>query len=221
VQQLREETEKVVFIPGEELQIQITLQSDGVTRTIEFSAGEWTTPNPKPLKDRYLNEFYETIEVSSDQWEELREYWDGMKEIGQREALTERERAFQDTVKRLSSQKLRVYDNRERMGPPESTWCAFYDDENEIGDTDVPSDQTVVWVRSDALQEIMTDQNYGAGYINTLSQVLLEKGATLSKSKQKKESTRLYPFFPEYCGVEDPDLDVYYDDDESAGGVEI
>jgi hypothetical protein len=220
VQDLRRQTEEVVYIPDEELRIIVRLSVDGREGELEFTAGEWNAPSPKPLRDRYLTEFYDRIELESDHWEDLTEWWHEQREIEQREELTKQEAIVEDTLKRLQMQQLRVYNDRKHFQEPEATWSAFYDDENELQDTDVPNDETVVWVRSDTLREILDDEGHGAGYLSQLSQELYASGTTLSKSCEKGLVTRVYPFKPEAVGVEDADLHVIYperDDD----GVEI
>lgn len=219
VQDLRRQTEKVVFVPGEELRIRVTLAVDGMERTLEFSAAEWNANSPKPLRDRYLNEFYEKIELEAEHWNDLVDYWSERKEIAEREELTQREQAAEDVLRRLRSSKLKVYDERGRIEAPESTWNAFYDDENEVEDAKVPDEKTVVWVRSDTIREILDDEGHGSGYVGELSHVLREKSAMLTKSRKKGLVTRVYPFEPEAVGITDPELQVIYPDDD--GGVEI
>lgn len=219
VQDLRRQTQGVVFVPGEELRIQVTLDVDGMERTLEFSAAEWNANSPKPLRDRYLNEFYEKIELEAEHWNDLVDYWSERKKIAEREELTQREQAAEDVLRRLRSSKLKVYDERERIEAPESTWNAFYDDKNELEDAKVPAEKTVVWVRSDTIREILDDEGHGSGYVGELSHVLHEKDATLAKSRKKGLVTRVYPFEPEAVGITDPELQVIYPDDD--GGVEI
>lgn len=217
VQQLREETQEVKFIPGETLIIRVALARDGMEKTIQFSSGEWTAPNPKPLQDRYLDEFLETLDLSADQWKDLREYWEEQKEIGEPEALTQRERAFNDVVNRLKSDAVRVYSEKDKMTDPEAYKNAWYDEGNQMGDAKVPDGETVVWVRSEALREVLEDGSYGGDYIGELSQVLKEKGATFAKSREKSFGY-VYPFLPKYVGVTDPEKHVRYADET---GVDI
>jgi len=220
VQQLREQTEEVVYIPDEELRIIVRLCVDGMHGELEFSPGAWNATSPKPLEDQYLNEFYDKIDVESDHWEELTEFWHEQREVEQREGLTQKEALVEDTLKRLKMQQLRTYNDREQFEEPEATWCAFYDDTNELQDTEVPDEETVVWVRSDTLREILDDEGHGAGHIGQLSQALYARGHTLSKSRKKGLVTRVYPFKPEAVGVEDPELHVIYPQRDE-DGVEI
>lgn len=219
VQDIRRQTQDVEFIPGEELRIRVTLKVDGTERTLEFTTGEWNANSPKPLRDRYLNEFYDPIDLEAQHWRDLVEYWTEQKQIAEREELTQREQAAEDVLRRLRSSKLKVYDDRERIEAPESTWNAFYDDENELQDARVPDEKTVVWVRSDTLRTILDDEGHGTGYVNQLSHILREKEATLTKSRNKGLVTRVYPFDPEAVGVTDPKKHVIYPDDD--GGVQI
>jgi hypothetical protein len=220
VQELRAQTEEVVYIPDEDLRIIVRLCVDGCEGDLEFAPGEWNAASPKPLEDRYLNEFYDKIEVDADHWEDLTEFWHDQRQIEQREALTKDEAIVEDTLKRLKMQQLRVYNTRKHFEQPESTWNAFYDDENELQDADVPDDDTVVWVRSDTLREILEDEGHGDGYISQLSQSLYEQDVTYTKSRKKGLVTRVYPFDPEAVGVTDPDLHVIHPDRDD-DGVEI
>jgi len=172
-------------------------------------------------RDFYKNQQkrYEKIELEAEHWNDLVDYWSDRKEIAEREELTQREQAAEDVLRRLRSSKLKVYDERERIEAPESTWNAFYDDENEVEDAKVPDEKTVVWVRSDTVREILDDKGHGSGYVGELSHVLREKGAMLTKSRKKGLVTRVYPFEPEAVGITDPELQVIYPDDD--GGVEI
>lgn len=220
VQELRRQTEEVVYIPDEELRIIVRLRVDGREGELEFTAGEWNAPSPKPLRDRYLTQFYDKIELESDHWEDLTEYWHEQRRIEQREKLTKEEAIVEDTLKRLKMPQLRVYNDRKHFEQPEATWNAFYDDQNELQDTDVPDDDPVVWVRSDTLRTILEDEGHGDGYIGQLSQNLYAQDVTYTKSRKKGLVTRVYPFKPEAAGVDNPDLDVIYPERDS-DGVEI
>lgn len=220
VQELRRQTEEVVYIPDEDLRIIVRLRVDGREGELEFGPGEWNAQSPKPLRDRYLNEFYDRIELESEHWQDLTEYWHDQREIEQREALTKEEAIVEDTLKRLKMQQLRVYADRKHFAQPEATWSAFYDDGNELQDRNVPDEDPVVWVRSDTLRTILEDEGHGDGYISQLSQQLYSEDVTYSKSRKKGLVTRVYPFRPEEVGVEDPELHVIYPD-RDGDGVEI
>lgn len=217
VQELRSQTQDVVYIPDEELRIIVTLCVDGREGDLEFSAGQWNASSPKPLRDQYLTQFYERIEVEAEHWEDLTEYWHERRTVEEREALTKREQIYEDTLRRLQTQKLKVYDEKHHFTAPEATWNAFYDDDGVLDDTDIPDDDPVVWVRSDVLREILDDEGHGDGYIAQLSQTLREKGTTHTKSRKKNLVTRVYPFKPAAVGVDDPDRDVIYPERDDQG----
>jgi hypothetical protein len=217
VQTLRSQTEEVLYIPDEEIRIIVTMRVDGRTGDLEFSAGEWNAASPKPLRDQYLTKFYERIELEPEHWENMTEYWHRMSTVDEREELTKSERIYEDTIRRLKSQKLRVYDEKERFTAPESTWSAFYDDTSELTGDAIPEDEPVVWVRSDVIREILDDKGHGGGYISELAQTLREKGATYTKSQNKGLVTRVYPFKPSLVGIDDPDRDVIYPQRDDEG----
>jgi|APHM01.1.fsa_nt_gi hypothetical protein len=217
VQTLPSQTEDVVYIPDEELRIIVTLCVDGREGDLEFTAGQWNAASPKPLRDQYLTQFYERIELETEHWDNLTEYWHNQRTVEEREALTKREQIYEDTIRRLQTQKLQVYDEKHHFTAPEATWNAFYDDDGTISDADVPDDEPVVWVRSDVLRDILDDEGHGDGYISKLSQTLREKDTTYTKSREKGLVTRVYPFKPSAVGVDDPDRDVIYPERDEQG----
>lgn len=205
VGRILDETEKVEYLPAEELTIRVTLTHAADTRSIEFTSGEYDNLDPSKFRQRYLNEFYERIDLNADHWEQLRDAWDDQAERREREELTERDRIYHAVMRKLASERVKVYADRDYLW--RDKWNVWFDPDNAMVDDSIPEDEAVVWVGTETLTAILEDMNKDPEFMSSLSPMLLDNGDTFTTSREKSQGY-VYPFKPESVGVHNEDLHV-------------
>lgn len=215
-------TEAVKVYGGEDAQFLVDLDVDGRETTLEFSAGEWSNDSPGPLKTQFANAYYTVLELDADQWREIRQSWqEQLKEVGREEQTTEDMVAAQ-VLEKLRKRRVPV-DEKPMMSNDTNAalWDAPADERAEDDDRGrqiqtggVPNDETVLWVRSQAVVAVLDDIGRGEEYTARLSRTLQEQSDIYASSSQHRidgDRMYLYPFDPEALNV--AFLDVHESDD--------
>ena len=215
VQQLLDETRKVEVFGGEPTTVTVHLEHDGEERPITFTAAEWVQPDPTKLKTRYYERFFEKLDLTKDEWLELTDTWDELKEVVDVEEMTETDAVVNRVVTGLK-RRLDAYDTRDALenGP----YSAWFDEGNTAADTTCPPDANVLWVQSAAVTAEIEEAGKSTAYISELSKALKAEGYTYGSSK-KKRKTRVYPFSAEALNVSV--MDVFTDDEDTSGQSEV
>ena len=211
VRQLLNETDRVEVFGGDPTTITVTLSRGEVTRCIDFTSGEWVMPNPAVLKTKYYDQFYERLDLGKDEWNELTEAWEEEQIVTGEESMTEREAIIERVVSGLSA-RVKPVDTREVL--ENGTYSAWFDAENSACDKDVPTNNDVLWVKSQAITDQLDEAGKSPNYISELSKSLHESQMTFSTSK-KKRGVRVYPFAPDALGITEWDVHSPEDTDQS------
>ncbi|MGB9954677.1 hypothetical protein ACOZ4F_19985 [Haloarcula marismortui] len=216
-------TTAVRVFGGEDTRFFVDLEIDGRETTLDFSAGEWANDSPAPLKTQYANEYYGVLELDAEQWREIRRTWqDDLVEMGREEQTTEEMVAVQvlETLKK----KVKPVDDTKPLKNDihAALWDAPADERAEDDDrgrqitsADVPSDEPVLWVQSQAVVSALSDAGRDEDFVSNLSVTLREEGYSHSSSSRHRvngDRTYFYPFVPSalnvgFMDVHEPDSD--------------
>lgn len=183
VNDLLNETEKVEIFGGNTATFVITMTHAGKTRRLEFTVEEIMGSNPAGLRDKYGAAFYEKRSLEPEVWEDLAEEWIEMGEEVASERMTETEAIAGELTETLSR---RLAVSLDRDGLANDRLTAWYDETNATDNDDVTEEAgdegTVVWVRTDAIREILKDEGKGKDYFRKLSPELKGMGVTYTTS---------------------------------------
>lgn len=222
VTDLLEQTQCVEVYGGDPTTFAVTMKRDGAEHEIEFTTGEFMAPNSAPFRDKYGAVFYEKIDIEPDVWERLVDEWLEMKEIVAVESYSE-EQATADEVADVLADRLTPVDDRNVLA--NGTMSAWYDEDNSKHDKDVANatdqeDPDVLWVRSDAVREVLPDVGKPREYFGTLSGTLRKTGMTFTTTKGivvDGDEKRCCTFDPEVLGIP---CEAVHSSDEDVTGVD-
>lgn len=179
------ETETVEIFGGNTATFVVTMTHDGKTRRLEFTPKEIGGQNPTPLRDKYLAAFYEKRALEPEVWEDLADEWIEMAEEVASEQMTETEAIAGELTETLSR---RLAISLDRDGLANNPLTAWYDETNATDNDDVTDaagpDASVVWVRTDAIRDVLKDEGKGKDYSGELSPELKGMGVTYTTSTQ-------------------------------------
>jgi len=200
VEQLLAETQSVDVYASENTTIEISLIKDGSERVIEFTPAEWTSSAPGKLAERYFNTFLERIEVTDEEWSDLVEEWDEMKEVASRETTTTWDAIVDRVVMKLKKRHT-PHADREAFKNDEKT--TLYQPNNG---------EPTLWVRSSFMTDLIEDAGKQPEEISQLSKELKKRGLTRGATR-KKSGIRAYPFDAEELGISENEVHTNDDDD--------
>ena len=215
-------TQAVKVYGGEDAQFLVDLKINGRETTIEFTAGEWANDSPGPLKTQYANAYYEVLELDADQWREIRQSWqEDLEEVSREEQTTEDMVAAQ-LLEKLRKRRVPVDEksmvtndvNAALWDAPSEERAEDDDRGRQIRTGEVPNDETVLWVRSQAVVSVLDDLGRGEEYTARLSRTLQEHSDIFASSTRHRidgDRMYLYPFNPDALNV--GFLDVHESDD--------
>jgi len=197
--ELLSQTEAVEIYGGEETRFIVRMRADGRVAELEFSAAQWANGGPAGLMEQYTNEFFDRIEVSSDEWDDLVEEWQDQAVVVQREGLTEWEVIASGVLDKLSSRVI-PHESRER-----------FKNDREVGWYDADREETILWVKSGLVAEVLSEQGKDASAISELSKHFKKEGH-VRQSTKKVSGKRCHAFAPAALGISP--AEVHTDDDE-------
>lgn len=185
VKKLIRATESVTpVVIGEETEFHVQLTVGGRTRTLEFSAGEWSTEdNPYPMNKQFTARFFETPKLSGEDWQKLRDAWAGMRGEPETETAT-RDAAVGQMTDRLGS-ALTPFDTKDPLAS--DTTAAYYDAENSESWDEAPDGEPVLWVVSNKIGELLNQESIGVEP-NQLATWFRETGIMYGTTKRKSIS---------------------------------
>jgi len=209
-----EETERHVYVKAKPFGEYVDgTKTDGgaSVRKLVFSNEEWVksdgdTQTP-PVVSKYSNAFYETLEISWQEWrEDIRPRWKDKQQIVSDDQMSTADRIAMSVVRSL---RHRLDAHADRSKILNDSWNGWYEADSPHGE--------VVWIPGDTLDEAMDNHDKGTEYRSALSRALKAEGYTLGSRRQttiQGDPVELYPFIPETVGIEDTDVDVIGLDDE-------
>ena len=216
VTDLLAETESVEYVRGADaLTVRVTLTHGGETREMEFSPGEWRGASGDALGTNYLVAFAEMIEVSKQEWADLRDEWDSRKEVVEGDTLGEWGHIADQLTDNLIPQ-IDAFDDREKL--LDDRLNAYYqEDAPEYLGGKIPAGDHL-WVRAAALRDELPHVGKQTSKMGELSRALVEEGYLRSDQPATRKKQRVYAFDPESLGV---DADAVLSDDDGVGGVDV
>lgn len=231
VQNVFDATESVKVFGGEPTTWSVEIDWNRFSATLEFTHGEWVKDSAHTFKKKFNQAFFETPRLENDDWLDLREMWENMREVEGVERTTTDQLIAEDVVRTLQ-QRVDCYEDRSKLR--NDTWAAWYDIENSAGRSEPPRDQDVLWVQSSALKDALDDAGKEVGYMSQLSKALQTEGYTFSTSTPitagsdadgNRVQPRCYPFDPVTLGktpqsIHDRDIDEDDDEDDGDGDGE-
>ncbi|MFA9518549.1 hypothetical protein ACERIT_15265 (plasmid) [Halopenitus sp. H-Gu1] len=216
-----EETERHVYVKAKPFGEYVDdAKTDGgaSVRKLVFSNEEWVksdgdTQTP-PVVSKYSNAFYETLEITWQEWrEDIRPRWKDKQQIVSDDQMSTADRIAMSVVRSL---RHRLDAHADRSKILNDSWNGWYEADSPHGE--------VVWIPGDTLDEAMDNHDKGTEYRSALSRALKAEGYTLGSRRQttiQGDPVELYPFIPETVGIEDTDVDVIglgdEDDDDDDG----
>lgn len=218
-----EETEFHVYVKARPFGEYIdSAETDGGAsiRKLVFDNEEWVksdgdTQTP-PVVAKYSNAFYETLDISWTEWrDDIRPAWQREQQIISDDQLSTADRIAMSVVRSLRH-RLDVHADTQPI--MNDAWNGWYDPDSSHGE--------IVWVPGDTLDEAIDKHDKGTEYRSALSRALKAEGFTLGSRRQTTidgDPVELYPFEPEFVGIEDIEVDVIgfgddEDDDEDGDG---
>ena len=178
VTELLNQTQRVEVFGGDPTTFTVAMKRNGAEHELEFTTGEFMAPNPAPFRDKYGAVFYEKIDIEPDVWEELVDEWIEMQEVVAVESYSE-EQATADEVADVLADRLTPINDRGVLA--NGSMSAWYDEDNSKGNQDVieavgEEEPDVLWVRSDAVREVLPDIGKPREYLQSLSPTLRKNG---------------------------------------------
>lgn len=201
VQQLLDETTAVNVYASENTTIEVTLSKNGSDRSIEFEPAEWTSSVPGKLAERYYNTFLERIEVQPEDWDDLVDEWEDMKEIASRETTTTWDAIVERVIAMLKKRHI-PHESRDAFKNDEKT--TWYE-KNE--------DEATLWVRSSFVADLLEDAGKTPEELSELSKHLSKRDLTKGSTK-KRSGLRAYPFDPEELEISENEVHTSDEGDE-------
>lgn len=203
VNQLLDETEAVKVYGGEETLIEVELSHGGHSGAIEFTPSEWTGRAAGKLTSAYYNEFFEKVQVTGEDFEELTDEWDEQKEIVSRESITGWETVASRVLSGLQTQVRRtVHEKKQTIKNDE--YGAWFD---------ASESEPIVWVRSTGVVNELEDAGRGAGEVSQLSAEFKKRSIT-ARSTKKVCGQRCYPIYADVLEITEADVHTNDEDDD-------
>jgi hypothetical protein len=216
---LLDRTEQVTVYPGDETVFRVALTHNGRTESIEFTPGEWTAPNPAPLREKFSSTFYKTIDLDKDAWVQLRNQWEDEQVVREREGITG-DRAIAELVRNDLNDTMDVYEEREAVA--RNDMAAWYDPDPDL-DTETYDGGAVIWAPAQVVLHALSAAGESKDFLQTLSREWRDMGVLAGTSKvttfgSRSSRCRAWPLNVGALAF-DPDFDLYMaDDDLDEGG---
>lgn len=197
---------------GETTTWHVTLTYAGITRELEFTASEMVSGGGAALQEKIANDYFELIEIETEDWEAIRDRWQENKEVvGYIEETGED--TIADRVLEYLGHNVTPVGERDKLA--NSPGAAWYDETNETGSSVVPVDSAVVWVQNsfliDQIEAAGKSPEYKTELVKTLNRRgdihgVESDGRKRWPNPQGKERAKFYPFTPESLGVSSDDV---------------
>lgn len=161
VNRLLAETETVEVHTGDE-SARFTVElvrDDGATATFTFDQSEWASSDcGAKIREQYLVAHTELIEVTPEEWQTLRDVWNGRIDRTIRDETGEIDEVAHDLVRRLK-QRITATEDYEKLR--NDTKIALYDPENATRTDQQIREQhgevDVLWMQASAINEVLED----------------------------------------------------------------
>lgn len=218
-------SDSVSVFGGETTTVVVPISWNDKHKRLEFTDEEWGD-SPKPFKTKFFSAFYETPNLDKDAWIELRDTLEkNYFEETYEEELTEGETVAGIVADAIGAQ-VNVYQERSKLQNDKLN--AWYDHGNSAGRSEIKGDQDVLWVRSDAVAEVMEQAaSKEHSYMGELSRQFLQNGYTFdstsplsagSKPNGERWQKRCYPFDPAALGISELSIQDADDDEDDEEG---
>lgn len=209
---------------GDELEMWIEIDapddSDNDAAEWSFTLDEWMGDATYLINKKHFHSFDSHVELSEDDWEDLRDAWEDMEERQSVGTDPERERIAELIIDTARSRLVgSVFEDRDKAA--NDKWNGWYEPAGgEYSDPDDP----VVWVRSEALQNAIDDETgkSGHGYIGKLTSTMDRLGMLAGESKRPTYGSRKatsYPIRLDALDLDEDDVILADDDDDPDGEV--
>lgn len=209
IQEIVAGTESVEVYSGEPTTWRVTITFNGKTADIDFTAGEMVGNSGAPLREKIANEFYELVEVETEDWEHIRDQWRDRQQIAL-EGVESSEDAIADRIIDNIAEVVRPTMDRDKLNnDPGVVW---YDETNESGYEDAPADAEIVWVQDtlacDELEDSGKTLEWKGEFIKNLIQNDRMYGQTSRRRWTGKSGKRykFWPFQPDALGIDKDDV---------------
>jgi len=200
----------------------VTLTYEGRTNTLEFSASHMLPDaGPAPLQERLAHQYFKPVEVPSEDWEDIREYWAKHSEVVSVTETTPDDARADRLLGHLSDSINPVPDFEMLENGKRNAWVdTEYDREPDVSSVDP---DIVVWVQdkhyADEIESVSSIDDKGH-----LSGKLRERKELVDKKRSRNAPTyiegrdrpQLWAFRPGALGVNPADVEKVKTD----GGVE-
>jgi hypothetical protein len=201
-------TEKVEVHQADETVWYVTLEYNGETARLEFSNGEMLGDGGA-LVEKIANRFVDFIELSGEEWQEIRERWADRKEIVERHGETATDAIINRVVTYMDQQKQVVAD-REKVG--NGTETVWYDSDNATLVDEANADGAIVWVRDEFVTEAIEAAGKSVEQKAPLVRDMSANGVLYRGNMGKQwgedwsKPRKVYPFNADHFTVTDSDL---------------
>lgn len=222
---LLERTNRVLgYDSGDDLEMWVEIESpDGMTASaaeFTFTLDEWMGDATYLIDKQHFYRFNSHVDITEEDWEELREEWEEMMERQSPGTDPERERIADLILDKARSRLVgNVFESREKAA--NDKWNGWF----EPPDGDFSDhDEAVVWVRSQAIQSAIDDATAksGHGYIGTLTSTFHRLGVLAGEGKRARlgsSKPKCYPFLLDALDLDEDDVILADDDDDPDGEV--
>lgn len=217
-------TQNVEIVGGEPTTVHVTLEWDGETRELEFTADE-LTGGGGALVSQMANKFYEFgFECGADEWAAVVEEWqDRAEEVAMIEETAE-ETVASRVLEYITHDIMPVAEREKLAHGPAAAWV---DAENTAATDVAPPESAVVWVEKSFLLDQIERAGKSTEYLAQLIKTLNHRGDIYGvpaetrrrwPNSQGKDRAAFYPFRPEAVGV---DIDELTGDAEGDATEEV
>lgn len=203
-----ESTHSVGIYDGEPTTVEVTLTLGGRTRQLSFTSKDMKTDSGGVLEHKLYDQFFQDITVEKEDWETIREQWNGMAEVMFVNDETT-EDAIANRVTDHMAEGLIAVGEREQL--ENDSAAVWFDEGNTAGYDEVGDEETIAWVQDRYLVDQLETAGKSVEYKGQLAKDLISRGDLLASSARRRwydgdERSNFYPFEPETLGVSESDV---------------
>lgn len=199
-----------IYDDGENVTWHVTATYGGRTRVMKFSTGEMFGNSPQPLQMKWGENFYQRIEIESEDWEEIRDRWTADEntsvELEQNETPDD---AVADRVLGFISRALIPVEEQDRLGNEIS--MGWFDADNNADYPDADPGESILWLQDSFVINQLNSTSKSTEYKGQLVKNLISRGDLHGTTVRRywtggNGEEKFWPFDPAALNVSESDV---------------
>lgn len=191
---------------GEPTVWKVTLEFDGRVRDLEFTASEIISSGGEALEQKIANQFFEVIDITGEDWEEIRDRWQEHKRVEHIAEETTADAIADRVLSKIRERAIAIADREKFENDHANVW---FDEGNSAASSDAAPEADIVWVQDELLVSQIERVGKTMDYKGQLIKDLIEAGALYGSGVRRRwgdgHRVKVYPFDPESLGIDADD----------------